>query len=87
MYGVLGKTMKGETPYDQAAIDTAITQLEESVSKIATVFTPNPKEMWSNSTYGSSQKIWLNKADFDSKIPPSPKRSLTSKARSRMSPA
>jgi cytochrome c556 len=70
MYGVLAKTVKGETPYDQAAIDTAITQLEESVGKIATVFTPNPKEDVVNSTYGSSQKIWLNKADFDSKIPP-----------------
>ena len=23
-----------------------------------------------NSTYGASQKIWQNKADFDSKIPP-----------------
>jgi cytochrome c556 len=23
-----------------------------------------------NATYGSSQKIWQNKADFDSRIPP-----------------
>jgi cytochrome c556 len=34
------------------------------------VFTPNPKEDVVNSNYGSSQKIWQNKADFDSKIPP-----------------
>ena len=27
--------VKGEIPYDQAAIDTAIAQLEESVGKIA----------------------------------------------------
>jgi cytochrome c556 len=70
MYGVLAKTLKGEIPYDQAAIDTAITQLEETVGKIATVFTPNPKEDVVDSTYGASQKIWQNKADFDSKIPP-----------------
>jgi cytochrome c556 len=70
MYGVLSKTVKGEIPYDQAAIDTAITQLEGSVGKIATVFTPNPKEDVVDSTYGASQKIWQNKADFDSKIPP-----------------
>ena len=70
MYGVLGKTMKGETPYDQAAIDTAITQLADTAKKLPTVFPPNPKEDVVNSTYGSSQKIWLNKADFDSKIPP-----------------
>jgi cytochrome c556 len=70
MYGVMSKTLKGEIPYDQAAINTAITQLEENVGKIATVFTPNPKENVVNSDYGSSQKIWQNKADFDSKIPP-----------------
>jgi cytochrome c556 len=70
MYGVLAKTLKGEIPYDQAAIDTAITQLEENVGKIASVFTPNPKEDVVDSTYGASQKIWQNKADFDSKIPP-----------------
>ena len=70
LYGVMQKMMKGETPYDQAAIDTAITELEASVGKIATVFTPNPKQDVVNSTYGSSQKIWQNKADFESKIPP-----------------
>src|ERR1700688_118040 len=45
MYGVLSKTVKGEIPYDPAAIDTAITQHEGSVGKIATVFAPNPKEV------------------------------------------
>jgi cytochrome c556 len=70
MYGVIAKTVKGETPYDQAAIDTAITELETSLGKIATVFTPNPKEDVVDATFGSSQKIWQNKADFDSKVPP-----------------
>ena len=70
LYGVIQKTAKGEIPYDQAAIDGAIAQLEESVSKIAVVFKPNPKQDVVNSTYGASQKIWRNKADFDSKIPP-----------------
>jgi cytochrome c556 len=70
MYGVLGKTLKGETPYDQAAIDTALKDLAADVSKISTVFTPNPKEDVANANYGSSQKIWQNKADFDAKVPP-----------------
>ena len=70
LYGVMLKMMKGDAPYDQAAIDAAITELEASVGKIATVFTPNPKQDVVNSTYGSSQKIWQNKADFESKIPP-----------------
>jgi cytochrome c556 len=70
LYGTILKMVKGEIPYDQAAIDTAIAQLEESVGKIANVFRPNPKQDVVDSTYGASQKVWKNKADFDSKIPP-----------------
>ena len=70
MYVVIAKMVKGETPYDQAAIDAAITQIEQDVGKIAVVFTPNPKEDVANATFGSSQKIWQNKADFDAKIIP-----------------
>jgi cytochrome c556 len=70
LYGVISKTVKGDTPYDQASVDAAIVQLEEGVGKIATTFATNPKEDVKDATYGSSQKIWQNKADFDSKIPP-----------------
>jgi cytochrome c556 len=70
MYGLFLKVIKGETPYDQAAIDAAMTELETSVAKIPAVFTTNPKEDVVNATFGSSQKIWQNKADFDAKVPP-----------------
>jgi len=70
MYVTMLKMVKGEMPYDQAAIDDAIKELQEDVPKIPTVFEPNPKEHVVNATYGSSQKIWQNKADFDSKVPP-----------------
>jgi cytochrome c556 len=70
LYTVILKMVKGDTPYDQAAVDTAIKDLEESVPKIASVFATNPKEDVVNATYGSSQKIWQSKADFDSRIPP-----------------
>jgi len=70
LYTVVMKMVKGEIPYNQAAVNTAIKELEESVGKIAVVFTPNPKQDVVDATYGSSQKIWQNKADFDSKIPP-----------------
>jgi cytochrome c556 len=69
MYGVISKTVKGEIPYDQKAIDSAIAQLGESVPTIATVFATNPKQDVVDATYGSSQKIWQNKADFDAKVP------------------
>ena len=65
MYGVILKMVKGEIPYEQAAIDAAIAALEESVPKIPGVFATNPKEDVVNATYGSSQKIWQNKADFE----------------------
>jgi cytochrome c556 len=70
LYTVILKMVKGEIPYNQAAVNTAIKDLEESVPTIAKVFATNPKEDVVNATYGSSQKIWQNKADFDSKIPP-----------------
>jgi cytochrome c556 len=70
MYGVVLKMVKGETPFDQAAAEAALKALGESVPKIPTVFATNPKEDVVNATYGSLQKIWQNKADFDAKVPP-----------------
>jgi cytochrome c556 len=70
LYGVIGKMARGDTPYDQAAVDSAIAELETDVPTIATVFAQNPKEDVVNATYGSSPKVWENKADFDSKVPP-----------------
>lgn len=69
LYTVILKMTKGDIPYDQKAVDAAIAQLEESVPTIPSVFATNPKEDVVNATYGSSQKIWQNKADFDSRVP------------------
>ena len=70
LYTVMLKMVKGDTPYNQAAVDAAIKDLEASVPTIASVFATNPKEDVVNATYGASQKIWQNKADFDLRIPP-----------------
>jgi cytochrome c556 len=70
MYGVIQKMTKGDIPYDQKAVDAAIAQLAESVPTIPKVFATNPKEDVVNANYGSSPKIWQNKADFDAKIAP-----------------
>ena len=70
MYGVIQKMTKGDIPYDQKAVDAAIAQLAESVPTIPKVFTTNPKEDVVNANFGSSPKIWQNKADFDAKVPP-----------------
>ena len=70
MYGVILKMAKGEIPYNQKAADEIIANLEADVAKIAKTFEVNPKQAVVNATYGSSPKVWQNKADFDSKIPP-----------------
>lgn len=70
MYGVILKMTKGDIPYDQKAVDQAVASLEADVAKIAKTFAVNPKQDVVNATYGASPKVWQNKADFDSKIPP-----------------
>ena len=70
LYGVILKMTKGDIPYDQKTVDEAIANLEADVAKIAKTFEVNPKQDVVNATYGASPKVWQNKADFDSKIPP-----------------
>jgi cytochrome c556 len=70
VYVTMLKMGKGDLPYDQKQVDAALAQLETDVPKIPNLFKNNPKEQVVNATYGSSQKIWENKADFDSKVPP-----------------
>ncbi len=70
MYGLFGKILKGETPYDQAAVDAALKDLAANVTKIPATFATNPKQDVVNANFGSSPKIWQNKADFDAKVPP-----------------
>ncbi|OAF01316.1 cytochrome C555 [Bradyrhizobium centrolobii] len=70
LYTVIQKMTKGDIPYNQKAVDEALTNLEADVAKIAKTFEVNPKQDVVNAKFGASQKIWQNKADFDSKIPP-----------------
>jgi cytochrome c556 len=68
-YGVLSRIARGQSPYDQAAVEAALTQMETDVGTIAVTFAENPKMNVPDATYGASPKVWENKADFDSKIP------------------
>jgi cytochrome c556 len=70
LYDVMLKMVKGQIPYNQKAVDAAIAELEVSVPKIPATFATNPKQNVVNGWYGSSQKVWENKADFDAKVPP-----------------
>jgi len=70
LYSVILKMTKGDIPYNQKTVDEAIANLEADVAKISKTFEVNPKQDVVNATYGASPKVWQNKADFDSKIPP-----------------
>ena len=70
LYDVMLKMTKGTIPYNQKTVDKALDDLEADVAKISKTFEVNPKQDVVNATYGASQKVWQQKADFDSKIPP-----------------
>ncbi len=68
-YAVMLKISRGQIPYDQAAVDGALADLEKAVPTIPTTFQPNPKMDLPGAEYVASPKVWENKADFDSKVP------------------
>jgi cytochrome c556 len=66
--GVLSPMVKGEKPYDQAAVDTALAQLEDTAKKLPTMFPESIKGLKIEGDYSSSPKIWEDKAGFAAKI-------------------
>jgi cytochrome c556 len=68
-YGVLLKMSRGQIPYDQAAVEGALSDLEKAVPTIPATFQTNPKMDLPGAEYVASPKVWENKADFDSKVP------------------
>ncbi|MBB5047587.1 cytochrome c556 [Rhodopseudomonas rhenobacensis] len=66
---VLAPIAKGEKPYDQAAVDAALAQFEDTAKKLPTLFPASVKGLKpADSDYSSSPKIWENRADFDAHI-------------------
>jgi cytochrome c556 len=65
---VLTPMVKGEKPYDQAAVDTALGQLEDTAKKLPTMFPESIKGVKIEGDYSSSPKIWEDKAGFAAKI-------------------
>ena len=65
---VLSPMVKGEKPYDQAAVNTALGQLEETAKKLPTMFPESIKGVKIEGDYSSSPKIWEDKAGFAAKI-------------------
>lgn len=68
MGAVLSPMVKGEKPYDQAAVDTALGQLETTAKKLPTMFPESIKGVKIEGDFSASPKIWEDKAGFAAKI-------------------
>ena len=66
--GALAAMVKGEKPYDQATVDTALAQFEETAQKLPTLFPDSIKGMKADGDYSSSPKVWEDKAGFSEHI-------------------
>ena len=67
--GALGGMVKGEKPYDQAAVDTALAQFDDTAKKLPTLFPASTKGLKpATGDFSASPKVWDDKAGFDAKI-------------------
>jgi cytochrome c556 len=66
--GALAAMVKGEKPYDQAAVDAALAQLDDTAKKLPTLFPVGMKGLKAEGDYSASPKIWEDKAGFDAHI-------------------
>jgi cytochrome c556 len=66
--GALAAMVKGEKPYDQATVDAAIAQFEDTVKKFPTLFPDASKGMKPEGDYSASPKVWEDKAGFEAHV-------------------
>jgi cytochrome c556 len=66
--GAMAAMVKGEKPYDQATVDAALAQFEDTIKKFPTLFPDSIKGMKADGDYSASPKIWEDKAGFDEHI-------------------
>jgi cytochrome c556 len=66
--GALSAMVKGEKPYDQAAVDAAIAQFEDTVKKFPTLFPDSIKGLKPDGDYSATAKVWEDKAGFNEHV-------------------
>ena len=66
--GALSAIVKGEKPYDQATVDTALAQFDDTAKKLPKLFPASLKGQAFEGDYQTSPKIWDDKAGFDEHI-------------------
>jgi cytochrome c556 len=63
--GALAAMIKGEKPYDQATVNAALAQFDDTAKKLPTLFPENIKGKPFEGDYSPSTKVWEDKAGFD----------------------
>jgi cytochrome c556 len=66
--GTLTPMVRGDKPFDQAAVDAALAILAESAAKMGALYPDSVKSVKQTADYTPSPKIWENRADFDAHI-------------------
>ena len=66
--GALAAMVKGEKPYDQATVDAAMAQFEDTVKKFPTLFPDSIKGMKPEGDYYASPKVWEDRAGFQEHV-------------------
>jgi cytochrome c556 len=62
--GALAAMIKGEKPYDQATVDAALAQFDDTAKKLPTLFPVSIKGKTFEGDYSTTSKIWDDKAGF-----------------------
>ncbi|WP_448044699.1 c-type cytochrome [Bradyrhizobium liaoningense] len=66
--GAMSAMVKGEKPYDQATVNSALAQFEDTAKKLPNLFPAGAKGVKLDGDYSASPKIWEDKAGFDAKV-------------------
>ena len=66
--GAVSAMVKGEKPYDQATVDSALAQFEDTAKKLPNLFPASAKGVKLDGDYSTSPKVWEDKAGFDARI-------------------
>lgn len=66
--GAMAAMVKGDKPYDQATVDAALAQFEDTAKKMPSLFPDSAKGVKGDGDYSTSAKVWEDKAGFDAKI-------------------
>jgi cytochrome c556 len=66
--GVLSPMARGDKPYDQAAVNAALAQLEDTAKKLPSLYPASVKSVKQDAEYVPSAKVWDDRPGFDAQI-------------------